>query len=682
MPARLTFAGNLYGGAGGTKGTKTLAFYGSGNTVISGNITNGGATTIAITMSGTGNLTFNGNVDANHGAECSGSHGTLTINSGNLVLDFSNYSTSGNADMLDSYTPVTMAGGALKINGNATYASTQNFNNGSGLTLNPGLNVIAVQPNGGNLSDPLPTLNLGAFTQNIGSQTVLYGPAYEASDSGVTPIVTNAAAATITTTTLGNNTDLLWPAHRSSVATVGLYEWASEVTSGTGAHTIYAGSQQPATTFYTTVTSEGTAAGDYNFDLLGTATGNSSTYWVDTLRFNVPTAGSYSPQGSRSYIGGILVTPNVGPNNITIVASGHWVSCNASGANAGLDVYQNNTLGNLLFNDPIQNPQTYSTAYAQAGAGTVDLTGSGSSSTYSLSAYLNGGCTIVNNNAQLGATATAAALYLNGGTVVASGNTTLDNSGANKRPVTLLANGGGMAAEAGYTLTVDGQVGSAAGTGPLVIGIPPSAANGNVAGLLPGTGSGTANTTPVYGTGKVFLNYANLTAGNFQYGGTIILGGATLAINSQYDLGGGDQGPTTFTNGTLQYSATLASGTAGTALDISGQPVTFAGNATIDVNAHAIAYANSIGNSGSGAFTLVDSTGGGSLTLSGGGNYTDTTTVGNGTTAVTLNVNGSLASSSVTVTNLGAFGGTGTVAGNVTWLTGAAGSFTVGSRSP
>ena len=297
----LTFAGNLYGGAGGTKGTKTLAFYGSGSTVISGNITNGGATTIAITMSGTGNLTFNGNVDATTGLNSQGATGALTINRGNLVLDFSNYSTSGNADMLDSYTPVTMAGGTLEINGNATYASTQNFNNGSGVTVNPGLNVIAVQPNGGNLSDPLPTLNLGAFTQNIGSQTVLYGPAYETSATGATPIVTNAAAATITTTTLGNTTDLLWPAHRSTVATVGLYEWASEVTSGTGAHTIYAGSQQPATTFYTTVTSGGTAAGDYNFDLLGTATGNSSTYWVDTLRFNVPTAGSYSPQGSRSY---------------------------------------------------------------------------------------------------------------------------------------------------------------------------------------------------------------------------------------------------------------------------------------------------------------------------------------------------------------------------------------------
>ena len=110
-----------------------------------------------------------------------------------------------------------------------------------------------------------------------------------------------------------------------------------------------------------------------------------------------------------------------------------------------------------------------------------------------------------------------------------------------------------MAAEAGYTLTVDGQVSGVATTGPLVIGIPASAANGNVAGLLPGTGSGTANTTPVYATGTVELNYAT---GNSFYGGVTILGGATLNINSEWQLGGTNQGPVTFNNGTLQYSNT------------------------------------------------------------------------------------------------------------------------------
>ena len=670
----LTINGNLDGGlTGGTAGTKTLVVGGLGNTVISGNITNGGATTIAITKTGAGTLTFNGTVNATTGLNGHGATGTVNVDSGSLVLDFSNFNVSGNADMLDSYSPVSLNGGMLQIKGNATYASTQNFNNGSGVTANPGLNVISVGTNS-------PTLNLGAFTQVIGSQTEFIGPAYNNNDSSQA-VNTVPATGTITTTTLGNTTDLLWPAKRYTAATVGLYEWASEVTTGTGAHTIYAGSQQSAVTFYTTVANAGTAAGDYNFDLLGTATGSSSTYWVDTIRFNVATAGSYSPQGSRSYLGGILVTPNVGANNTTIVASGHWVSCNASGANAGLVVYQNNTLGELLFNDPIQNPATYTTSYAQAGAGTVVLTGSGTSSTYTGSTYLNGGNTVISSDSQFGNTTAPAQLYLNGGTVVAAANFSLDNGSTHTRGVTLLGNGGGLAAEAGSTLTVDGQIGSPASTntGPLVIGIPPSAANGYVAGLLPGTGSGTANTTPIYATGTVVLDYANGGNGNFQYGGTLILGGAKLSINSQYDLGGGVQGPTTFTNGTLQYTATLASGAAGTALDISGQPVNFLGNATIDVNGHNVTYANAIGNGGTGGFALVDSIGGGSLTLSGGGTYTGATTVGNGTAAAALTINGSLASSSVTVNSQGSFGGTGTIAGSVTWLTGAAGGFTVGS---
>jgi autotransporter-associated beta strand protein len=682
----LTLAGNLSGGlTGGTAGTKILAVGGSGNTVISGNITNGGATTIAVTKTGSGTLTFNGALNATTGIGGLGAYGTVAVNAGNLVLDFSNFSSSGNGDLLDNYSPVSLGGGTLQINGNATYASTQNFTNGSGMTLNPGLNVIAVGPNGGNMSDPLPTLNLGAFTQTAGSQTMFVGPSFNTNYSGGT--VTNlAAAGTITTTTLGLQTKLLWPSTRQAIATVGLYNWASVVTSGSGSQSILAGDQVSG--FYTTVAAGGTAANaDVNYDLLGNATfNNSKPAYVDDIRFNVPGAFTATTgaggSGNMFLIGGILVTPNVGPYNTTITG-GEWIAgAYTSAGNCPIDVYQNNTAGELFISVPLYywSATSRATCYVKGGAGTVVLTGSGTSSANTGSPYFNGGCTVINNNTQIGATATKATAYLNGGTIVAAATMGLDGgAGVNVRPITLLGNGGGLAAEAGYTLTVDGQIGSAANTGPLVIGIPPSAANGNVAGLLPGTGSGTANTTPVYGTGKVLLNYANLTAGNFQYGGTLILGGATLAINSQYDLGGGDQGPTTFTNGTLQYTATLASGTAGTALDISGQPVNFLGNATIDVNGHGVTYANSIGNSGSGAFMLVDSTGGGSLTLSGGGTYAGTTTVGDGTHAVTLNVNGNLTSSSVTVTNLGTFGGTSTISGSVNWQSGSAALFTAGS---
>jgi autotransporter-associated beta strand protein len=239
------------------------------------------------------------------------------------------------------------------------------------------------------------------------------------------------------------------------------------------------------------------------------------------------------------------------------------------------------------------------------------------------------------------------------------GNATfaLDNGGLNPRPITLVNNGGGLAATAGHILTVDGLVGSAAGVGPLIIGIPASAANGNVAGLVPGSGTGTANTTPVYATGTVVLNN---TAGNYFYGGAVITGGATLNINGNYALGGANYlGGLVINNGTLQYNTALNS-----SADISQssggvvQKVTIAGAATIDLNGNTVVYANSVGNGGSGALTVTNSgsPGVGGLFLNGGNSYTGGTTVDSGAV----------------------LGGASTIAGNVTWNSG---SYAALSRS-
>jgi hypothetical protein len=315
---------------------------------------------------------------------------------------------------------------------------------------------------------------------------------------------------------------------------------------------------------------------DTNFDLTGNVTfNNSKPAYVDTIRFNVPGAFTATTgAGGSGYlflIGGILVTPNVGAYNTTIANGGEWIAGSyTSAGNCPIDVYQNNTAGELFISVPLYywSATSRATCYVKGGAGTVVLTGSGSSSANTGSPYFNGGCTVINNNTQIGASATKATAYLNGGTIVAAATMGLDSSaGSNVRPITLLGNGGGVAAEAGYTLTIDGQIGSAANTGPLVIGIPASAANGYVAGLLPGTGSGTANSTPVYGSGKVILNYST---GNFYYGGVSIVGGATLNINGIYALGGANYlGGVTFTSGTLQY----ATGTL-----LGGADITFGGS--------------------------------------------------------------------------------------------------------
>jgi len=96
----LTFASSIYGGpsaGSGTAGTKTLVVGGSGNTVVGGSLLNGASsvpttTTIALTKLGAGTLTFNGNVDAStigNGAG-GGAYGTVTVNDGTLLIDFSN----------------------------------------------------------------------------------------------------------------------------------------------------------------------------------------------------------------------------------------------------------------------------------------------------------------------------------------------------------------------------------------------------------------------------------------------------------------------------------------------------------------------------------------------------------------------------------------------------------------
>jgi len=685
----LTFASSIYGGpsaGSGTAGTKTLVMGGSGNTVISGSLLNGASTapattTIALTKLGAGTLTFNGTVDASTlgGGAGGGAYGTVAVNAGTLALDFSNAGPT--SDLLNTYTPVSLGGGTLQIIGNAANASTQNLTNGTGTTVNPGFNVITVGPNGGNMSDPLPTLNIGAFTQTAGSQTMFVGPSYNTNYSGGT--VTNlAATGTITTTTLGNQNNLLWPSSRLGVATVGLYEWASVVTTPAGSHNILAGSQQ-AGTFYNQVAAGGTAGNaDVNYDLLGNATfNNSKPAYVDTIRFNVPGAFTATTgAGGSGYVflvGGILVTPNVGPNNTTLANGGEWMaSADTASGNCPIDVYQNNTAGELFMSVPFYyySSTARATCYVKGGLGTVDLTGTAGNSGNYGSPYLNEGCTVINNNTQIGRSASAATLYMNGGTLVASGNTTLDNSGSNPRPVTLLGNGGGLAAEAGYTLTVDGQIGSGANAGQLTIGIPASSANGGVAGQLPGTGSGTANTTPFFGTGTVKLNN---TAGNFYFGGVNIVGGATLNINGIYALGGANYlGGVTFNNGTLQYAtgtllggADISYGGAGAAVP---QTVSFVGNATIDLNGQTVSYAGSIGNAGSGQLTVTNSGSGGGLFLNGGSTHTGGTVVatngilgGNGTIVGNVTVN----SGGITQPSSGS-GATNTITGSLTYTSG------------
>ncbi len=562
------------------------------NYVLSG--TGGISGTTALTAQGSGSLTLS---TANNYT------GPTTVNNGTLTLDFTPAAAPAGG-IISASSALSLGNATLNIVGNATNPSSQTFAN---TTFTAGNGVITFGNNN-------PTLNLGAtITATKGATVVIPATGGTVSTSGA-----GAAAGNVLGTAVGAN-------DTAGFATFGLSDWASSA----------GGTIQGLSSGAGYVTTMGGTGQGQNMDVQATYTagGNVGT---TTLRYNTPGVNTVNINGKWIVVNAILVTPNMGAQNTYIWSGngapggGQYFAQYSTGNAQQLYLWQNNAAGYFYDNGSLANGRNGAgapLAYIQAGLGTV-IRGP---SVYTGLSYLNGGFTVITNDSCLGASATAAPVVLSSGTIVGNSTMTLDNGGLNPRPIQLLNQGGGLAATANTTLTVDGSI--SGGTGPLIIGIPASAANGNVAGLLPGSGPGTANTTPVYATGKVSLTAANTyTGGTVLDSGVLSIGGGSLGI-----------GGVTFNGGTLQWN--------GTGPDISAQSVTInSGGGTLDVNGKTITLANAIGNSGGGALTVINSgaPGVGGLFLNGGVSHTGGTTVAAGAV----------------------LGGAGTLGGNITWSSG------------
>ena len=513
------------------------------------------AATVSTVVAGTTGLTKTGPGALTLGGAAETFTGGLAVNAGTLTLDFTP-TNSPAANLLPSANALTLGGGGLQINGGTNAASSQTF---AATTLNAGASVIAAAPVSGT---GLPTVTLGAITANAGGMVEFIGPAtIGAAGTSVpaTGIITTAASGNGAFVG-GNGT----AAYDANFATVGLYDYAA---AGTAApFTVVGGSQVAG--FYTTA--NGTAPAGGTLDVTGNITGWASQPYLTAMRFNTSVGANLSVASySTLTLSGILLTPNVGAYDV-IFTNNVFRPAGGSSSYAGpFIVWQNNLRDELIFNTQLENSKVAGATYVQGGPGVVSITGTGAS--YTGASYLNGGVALIAGDGSLGAAATAAAVNLNGGTVLANGTFAMDNGGVNPRPFTLLGNGGGLAATAGNTLTVDGVVGGAAGAGPLIIGLPASGANGNVAGLMPGSGPGTANLTPVYATGTVVLNNAN-----YYYGGTVLQSG-TLNINGINALGGANYGGLTFNGGALQYAPVFAGNGSGDLTSLGTAGVTLAG---------------------------------------------------------------------------------------------------------
>ena len=578
--------------------------------------------------------------------------GGLAVNAGNVTLDFS--STSSPAiNLIPAANALTLNGGTLQIAGSSNVVNAQTF---AATTLNAGASVIAAAPAAGANK---PTVTLATITANAGGVIELIGPGTVG--AGGATVVSNA----IITTTLGGNDAFVGgngsAFFAANYATVGLYDFAATIGAGSP-YTVVGGSQISG--FYTPAS--GTAGTGGNLDVTGNITGWSGQPYLTSMRFNSNLGAnvtvSASGNGSVLSLNDILVTPNFGAHNATY-NSGQLRPAGGNQTYSGpFVIWQNNLAGELILNSTLANSKTGSAAYVQAGSGTVSIpvTGSG----YAGQSYLNGGVTLIAGNGSLGPPATAATVNLNGGTVVGNATFAMDNGGINLRPFTLLSNGGGLAATTGNTLTVAGVIGSAANTGPLTIGIPASSANGNVVGLLPGTGTGTANSA-VNATGTVVLTNAN-----YFTGGTILQSG-TLNINGLYALGGANYGGLTFNGGTLQY-VTNFPGNNGSS-DLTAAPVTLAtGGGTIDLNGNSVTYAGSLGNNGNGALLVKSSLTNGNLILLGANLYSGNTVITNATLLADNNNGSATGTGNVTVQNGGTLAGNGAVGGSVLVATGGA----------
>jgi autotransporter-associated beta strand protein len=453
------------------------------------------------------------------------SGGTLTLTRSNTYAGATNllggvtnlnFSPATTTDIVGASSPVTIGNTALNVNGAAGGTNSQSF---ISTALSAGLSSVNVANGSGGGSM---TLNLGTVTTQIGGVLRFSGPATQ--DGLSNPV---AATGTITAGTIAAEANGILGGYTginvasAGYATVGLYDFAA-----TSGGTIIGVSQSGG---YTPLTAGlpngfGTPA---NYDLQANITNSAagSQKNAGAVRFNTPGANTITSGANNLFTAtAMLITPNMGTENTQLTGAGSFQvirQTNPNGPQQGT-IWQNNTQAFFTVGIPIIDGREGTgdpTHMVKAGAGTAVFSGV---NTYTGGTHVYEGALMVTADANLGAA--AAPVFLGGGTLVANASIA---TGAT-RNITLRNIGGGLAATAGNTLTINGVIADSANPGgALTVGIPASAANGNVANLVAGTGAGTGNATPLNATGRVVLANANTYTG-----GTNIIGGTLLATNT------------------------------------------------------------------------------------------------------------------------------------------------------
>ena len=482
----LNFGGTI--SASTTTNTETLTLGGTntGANTISGVISNGSATTFAITKSGAGKWTLS-NANTYNGA--------TTISAG--TLDLGGSTATGSL----ASTVLNLGGGSLAYTrtGNTTQAFTTTNINAGGSSK-----ITAVAGN---------TLTLGALTRAAG------GGAVDIGNTG-----------TITTSTANGAGGILggWATFNNGTT------WAVANGAGSAITGLADGS-------YTLTSAAGTTAGNYtnqNINVDNSAGALSGVITPYSLRFNSAGANTVTLASGTNTIGAgaILVTSNVG-NNLSTITGGNLTGA----ASADLVINQTNTSNGLTIASAIVN--NTATSLSKLGAGTLTLSGT---NTYTGATTVGVGVLNIQNNTATGTTAGgvtvvsgaalqiengitvgAEALALNG-TGIASDGALRNISGANVWQGTVtLGSAARINSDAG-SLTFNTAANSITGGQNLTLG---GAGNGTVGGTIT-TGGGTltkdgAGTWTLSGTNT----YTGLTTVS---AGTLTLNGSSTGTNGGF----------------------------------------------------------------------------------------------------------------------------------------------------
>ncbi|MDD5629050.1 MAG: autotransporter-associated beta strand repeat-containing protein, partial [Elusimicrobia bacterium] len=397
-------------------------------------------------------------------------------------------------------------------------------------------------------------------------------------------------------------------------------------------------------------------------------------------------AGTLSLTGANTYAGGTVInagTLNIN-NNMALGSGGITFNGSALQTAAGVLVTQGVTLnagGGTIDSNGFDS--TFSGVFGgtggltKAGNGTLTLSGA---NTFTGGTTLNAGTLSVAGDGNLGGP--SGALTFNGGTlqytaaassnrsVNLSGNGTID-TGANNVGLTGVVGGGGVLTKLGSgTLllqnsnsysggtvlaagTVNASSVSALGSGQLIFDgaatlqdrvglIIASSVTLNAAGTFDIGGNTTTISGVIGGAGSLVLASSGtlaLTGVNTYTGGTTVSNSGVLSVNNASALG---TGTLTLNGGTLQ---------AGAALSVSNSVTLGALGGTLDAYSRKSTFSGVF--SGAGGLNIVDTSGGGTIVLSGANTYTGGTTVNGG--ALQLGSDNAVGPGALTVNSGGTF---------------------------